>query len=449
MAHSPWTPRTKLTTTSFAARNGGTLNINAITLDNTNGNIDVQTGTNLNLSQATVVGGFFSGNGDVNITSTLATLRAAPGLPQILGAVFNIAGGQTLNLDGDTFQIDGLIRLNGEDSDPAVLETTNASGPTVNLTGLGRIEFAASGVLPCTFDVGPDLTVVALAGATGTIQAPLNNNGTLIANGTLSFKDDGRLINETTGIVGGTGLIAVTTQTLDNHGRIAPGPEPGSVAFDVMPAPDINPIGRLTVGGSLVQGSEGVIEIQMVEPQTSLSAVAGVDFDQLVITDNASLAGHLDILLIDGFVPKLGDLFPVVTANTRHGVFERIDGMWLEGGDMALAPIYDYQNSAGLTLVAALPGDANLDGIVNTDDLDIFFANADSQGDWLSANFNGDANVDLHDLDFILRNLGRTVPMPNFQPTLLSIPEPTTAMLAATGMLTILKRRGRRIASFQ
>ena len=143
----------------------------------------MQTGANLNLSQATVIGGSFSGNGDVNITSTSATLQGLTGLPQFLGAVFNIDDNQTLNLKGDTFQIDGTIRLDGSDANRAVLETTNPNGPTVSLSGLGRIEFVGSGVLPCTADVGPNLTIASIEGGQGFISTALTNNGTVEADG--------------------------------------------------------------------------------------------------------------------------------------------------------------------------------------------------------------------------------------------------------------------------
>ena len=64
--------------------------------------------------------------------------------------------------------------------------------------------------------------------------------------------------------------------------------------------------------------------------------------------------------------------------------------------------------------VAELSGEvtANLGGTVNGDDSDLFITNVGLEGDWLSANINGDSNVDLHDLELILQNLGRTAPIP-------------------------------------
>lgn len=191
--------------------------------------------------------------------------------------------------------------------------------------------------------------------------------------------------------------------------------------------------GQLTTTEDLVMGPNGTLRIEL----------DGALSDQFALADvlgTASLDGRLNLGFPSGFAPNAGDAFPIITADTRTGTFDQINGVLVEGGDIALAPIYDYQGNIGLTLIAALPGDADLDGQVDHDDLTIFFANNGNQGDWLNANFDGDLDVDLHDLEVILRNLGRTIPTPTALPTNAPIPIPGTATIVLLGVMACLKR---------
>ena len=70
-------------------------------------------------------------------------------------------------------------------------------------------------------------------------------------------------------------------------------------------------------------------------------------------------------------------------------------------------------DTATLAGVAALPGDANLDGNVDIQDLAIFLANFGRSGaTWSQANFAGDATVDIDDLTILLTNFGLSIGPP-------------------------------------
>jgi len=163
------------------------------------------------------------------------------------------------------------------------------------------------------------------------------------------------------------------------------------------------------------------------------------------VTESVNLSGPFDIILVDGFVPNFGDMFPVVTANTRDGTFDQIDGVLPEGNEFALAPIYDYQGIDGLALVTVLPGDVNLDDNVDLDDLLILLNNAGTDSDWIEGDLTGDRNVDLDDLLILLNNAG-TSAMPSMvaavsaSPFSASVPEPATLTLLALGSLAMLRR---------
>jgi hypothetical protein len=111
------------------------------------------------------------------------------------------------------------------------------------------------------------------------------------------------------GILGGSPTIqgAVT-----NHGRVAPGNSPGII----------------TVNGDYTQSSNGTLEIE-VASFTGPGWVPGTDHDQLQVTGRATLAGRLEIPVIDPLKaaggPALG-LPPIdfLTAGDLDGEFDTI-----------------------------------------------------------------------------------------------------------------------------
>ena len=52
---------------------------------------------------------------------------------------------------------------------------------------------------------------------------------------------------------------------------------------------------------------------------------AGSEYDQLVVTGNANLAGTLDVSLLGEFHPSPGDSFTVLTYGSRTGTFTTVN----------------------------------------------------------------------------------------------------------------------------
>ena len=101
---------------------------------------------------------------------------------------------------------------------------------------------------------------------------------------------------------------------------------------------------------------------------------------------------------------------------------------------------YSTNNDAGSPAVADLtfdfvhlPGDANLDGTVNGDDLNIVLSNFNQTGNWFHGDFNGDGTVNGADLNIALSNFNQTSASAS-----MSVPEPPTAMLAIVAALALL-----------
>jgi hypothetical protein len=79
--------------------------------------------------------------------------------------------------------------------------------------------------------------------------------------------------------------------------------------------------------------------------------VAGNGFGQLQVTGEAALSGNLDIRLVDGFRPDVGDQSRIFTFGSRDQDFGSINGLDL-GGGLRFDPVYDAN---GLTLVTTGP----------------------------------------------------------------------------------------------
>lgn len=94
--------------------------------------------------------------------------------------------------------------------------------------------------------------------------------------------------------------------------------------------------------GNVLFGSAATLEIELA----GTSAQDPVEFDQLVIAEDLTLSGALDVLLIDGFMPELGDEFLIVTFGSVAGDFDTYSGLDL-GGGLWLEPSF---TSHGLVL---------------------------------------------------------------------------------------------------
>ncbi len=105
------------------------------------------------------------------------------------------------------------------------------------------------------------------------------------------------------GVLRGTGTYF---QNVTNNGTVAPGASPGI----------------LTVDGTYAQGPLGKLDVEV-----GGAGVAGTDFDRLVVTGSATLAGTLTGRLINGFEPVTGVGVRVLTAGSRTGSFGVVDSV--------------------------------------------------------------------------------------------------------------------------
>ncbi len=208
------------------------------------------------------------------------------------------------------------------------------------------------------------------------------------------------------------GVISVGTfqgNLVNNGGTISPGSSPGLMA----------------VTGDLAMSS-GNILIELA------GTARGTEYDAIDVTGALTLAGTLNVVL-DGFMPAYYDSFEIVTAGTVSGVFNLITGGGLIAPNKYLVTVYGADN---VTLVAAIPGDADIDRSVDVGDLGILAGNYGAVGGqtWATGDFNGDGNVGVGDLGILAGNYGATVPLG-------PVPEPACMMILLVGAIGLVRRR--------
>jgi hypothetical protein len=177
---------------------------------------------------------------------------------------------------------------------------------------------------------------------TSLIVATFYNYGTIeVKAGTLQFQgpwtqgagsttvDGGTVLGGTLLSIGGGTLAGSGTiqAAMVNSGVTSPGGSPGTLS--------------LGPGEDYQQGTNGTLLVELGGHNP------GTEYDQLVVGGNASLAGTLELRLIDGFVPQPGDQFQVLTCGSQTGQFSRINAPAVSGAVW-------YANYSGTNISVAL-----------------------------------------------------------------------------------------------
>lgn len=193
----------------------------------------------------------------------------------------------------------------------------------------------------------------------------------------------------------------------------------GSTFGNVVNNGDMAPgdsIGSIAIAGTYSQSTSGTLAIELGGSATD------ADYDQLLITRDATLAGTLDVALIGDFVPQIGQTFTILLADYVDGRFatERLPSV----PGMLFDVIYGPQ-SVVISISSALNADFDEDGDIDGKD---FLAWQRGLGLGAGAELsdgdaNGDGVVNGLDLSIWTSQFGEG-------PTGLSIPEPITLALS-------------------
>jgi len=264
-----------------------------------------------------------SGTNDLTITNLVGAWSALQGS----GAVNIPADGSvsnssiSLRLDGRVLNMAGTARC---------ASLIGANGAVVNNTGTWELR-DNWGVSSLTFSNYGQLVKTGGSGTATFGFAPCYNSGTVEAlSGTLLFNHSyrqaagftllqggnlgGPSLDIQGGLLGGAGTIS---GNLANNGLVTPGASPG----------------RLVIEGNYTQTAGGALNIELD------GLIAGAEFDQLQVSGTASLGGHLNVTLVNGFVPGTNDVFPFLTGAPRPSAFATFHADAV-GGGYYLNPVY-------------------------------------------------------------------------------------------------------------
>ena len=150
-----------------------------------------------------------------------------------------------------------------------------ASGAANLISGNGRYGVRADGASD-TGNVIENNYVGTQAGGSGTL---LNGSGAL-------------------GITGGAAVLVAGTFTGDvlNQGSLGTANGPAVIS----------------ITGNYTENSSAVLNVQIAGPGS---------FDRLSVSGTATLAGTLNVSLLNGFLPDPSESFPVISAGTRSGTY--------------------------------------------------------------------------------------------------------------------------------
>ena len=243
------------------------------------GNITQLTSANLNSSSTIALGSgeALMGSGNVlgRFSGETGSLLVSQGGSLIIGSNSSSAGFFT---NGEIQVVSSLLI---QDANQAVLGELTTLGTAVAPASL----LASNGLI---IDFGRNVVGYGTLNTTNSLSKQLINNGSISGNSAA------QLIT-LTGYVKGVGAL----NNVNLAGTYSPGLSPALVQ-----------VGSVTYSPS----STTVIELG--------GLVVGSQYDQIQHTGQANLGGVLDVDLIDGFVPNIGDVFTILTAsNTVVGAF--------------------------------------------------------------------------------------------------------------------------------
>jgi T5SS/PEP-CTERM-associated repeat protein len=374
-----------------------------------------------------VIGG--AGNGALKVTNGGAVYVKYDGFSVDASTTFDIASvvGST-----GTVVVDGLYSQLIVDSYPGYGSTSIRVG----VLGEGNLSVAHAGYVGSShfLSVGPRGTLNITSGgwvyyvdgvlskigndaATATVDGAGSrwDNINLSVGGILTVSNGGTvkattLTVGTTGEVRGNGNI---TGNVVNNGNIAPGTSPGS----------------LQIAGNYTQGANGKLLIELASPSS---------FDQLQVTDTATLAGTLVVNLLGGFTPNIGQSFTILTADDVDGTFST---QVFQSGTIGFEVIYNAQ-SVVLKAISALPGDYNGNGAVDAADY-VVWRNNVGTATLNNRDPNGTGPVGQADYNFWRARFGNTIGSGAgaSSSTNAAVPEPASVLMFLVGTLVIYTHR--------
>jgi hypothetical protein len=216
---------------------------------------------------------------------------------------------------------------------------------------------------------------------------------------------------------------------VENAGRLEVGFLPGDLNTDFTEA------GLATISGDYTQTSNGLFGTEVG------GLTAGTQHDRLNVTGAAQLAGVLEVELIDGFLPEVGDEVLVLFASSVVNTFDSL--IAFDGED-----IYGVEATALYSATEVrvrfdeifLLGDYNQNGVVDAPDYAVWRDTLGQAGVSLAADGNGSGIVDAGDYAIWAAHFGNVFGAGANARSEAAVPEPSalTLLVGCSAALLIL-----------
>ena len=296
---------------------GGTLDFEQNASMTLASNIQIQSGTTVNLGLGTFFGpGSFTGSG--NFAWSGGTISGNLDIASTIDNTISGTATKTLTSPSSTptaLTLHGATSLAGSGELELFGTTTLSNLGTMTLNPGTTVGASVCCVSPDTFSNGGTLVVAAGAGTATTTNMQFSNSGTVKVNGgTLAINTLGyRQTAGSTQLAGGS--ITAQKQMNINKGTLSGfGTITGSVLNGGTVAPSTTG-GVLKITGGYNQTSAGTLSSIIT------GTTPGTKFGQLSVGGKATLAGTLKVNTGNGFVPGHGQTFSVLLYHTRSGMF--------------------------------------------------------------------------------------------------------------------------------
>jgi hypothetical protein len=292
-------------------------------------------------------------------------------------------------------------------------------------------------------DAGPFGSVPAIVNATSFLPLILNNakvvdylgSGlvTSVPSGGLTFSTRDAFIDTGTTFTG-TGALGIGAgrtlgiregfslgRDLINHGTLAPGLQLGAVTVN-----------------NYFQFFDGTLSLQI------RNTTPDTDYDRLVVSNSAALAGKLSVSFLNNFSPNLGNTFTILTASSITGTFTTFELPQLTSGW-----VWNLSKTATAYTLTIAAGDYNRNGIVDMADY-VLWRNTRLTAVTAGTGADGNNNGLIDDNDFAIwrSNFGnvRGTISGSGSASLLpgGVPEPASGFLLLYGGLMAAAYRQRR-----
>ncbi len=387
---------------SLKINSGGTANLNTFTYGG--GSLTTLTTDYL---------GVDSGAGTLNIgTGNIATFKSS-------ASPFSLAAGTSLTVQGG-----GTFNVTGTQNHGAGAALNIGLGTTANMSTDGgpNLSLGSAGIV--NLSVAQHLAAVSTSagGAINIAGGDLNVSGSSTNNGSISIANTRTATFA--GNVTGAGNYTGTGSAVFSA-NFSPGNGPGNISF----------------GGKVTLASTATLNIELG------GTTAGSQFDAIHVAGQLNLGGALNVSLINfgTYIPAAGDSFHILYWGSRVGTFASQVLAPLPGGlTWDTTQLY----SAGTLAIGGVAGDYNLNGVVDAPDYDLWRHSLGQTGIGLAADGNGDHAITQADFDIWRAHFGQTPAGGSGSIVSTTIPEPSSLLILALGILPMVAWRRRIVCRY-